>query len=71
MILRIMVTVPLMLLLAGCAGTDEQGEFSYTNKPRKCKFDETFSCVERMGEPVRCFCADKDTLRELLEPTIE
>ena len=56
--------------IAGCAGTAEPDPAAEVDVP-KCRSGETWSCVERMGRPVRCFCADKDTLRELLEPTTQ
>ena len=60
----------LCLPIAGCTNTDAVSPASSGATPR-CGVNETYSCVERIGHPVRCFCADKDTLRELLEPTIE
>lgn len=58
------------LCLAACAASDEMPDAGMAEQTERCHFDETWSCVERMGHPERCFCADKDTLRELLEPTI-
>ncbi len=57
-----------VVLLGGCAGTPDTIESALANRPQLCRSGETFSCVERMREPVRCFCADRDTLRDLLEP---
>ncbi|HNP36269.1 MAG TPA: hypothetical protein PKK10_10480 [Woeseiaceae bacterium] len=64
--------VVLMFLLSACA-IDRQPAApasSYANetKPRLCRSGDTHSCVERMGVPTHCFCADKDSLRELLDP---
>lgn len=56
--------------MSGCANSNETALADERDIP-KCSFDETYSCVERMGRPTRCFCADKDTLRELLEPTFK
>lgn len=58
------------LALAGCAGQPETGDSAAADAPQRCDFDETWSCVKRLGHAERCFCADKDTLRELLEPTV-
>jgi hypothetical protein len=60
-----------MIVFTGCAGPEAIDEADRPDAPRRCGFGETYSCVERIGRPVRCFCADKDTLRELLEPTME
>lgn len=57
-------------VMAGCAGAAEPDTAADVDVP-KCRSGETYSCVERMGRRVRCFCADKDTLRELLEPTTQ
>lgn len=57
--------------VAGCAGTGYADRATAADEPRLCRSGETYSCIERMGRPERCFCADKDTLRELLEPTVE
>ena len=57
--------------VTGCAGTGHDDRPTAADEPRKCRSGETYSCIERMGRPERCFCADKDTLRELLEPTVE
>ena len=68
MMLRpVRITIALgTLLLAGCASKDEIPIVA--EEPDMCRSGETYSCIERMGKPKRCFCADKDTLRELLEP---
>lgn len=55
---------------SACAGPGETADPELAQQAERCHFDETWSCVERMGQAERCFCADKDTLRELLEPTI-
>lgn len=58
-------------VLAACASPGRPDDPAYAKQRARCNVNETFSCIERMGEPVRCFCADKDTLRELLYPTME
>ena len=67
MLQRVPITIALgSLLLASCASKDELPIVAET--PDMCRSGETYSCIERMGKPKRCFCADKETLRELLEP---
>lgn len=56
--------------LAACATRDQAPDPGMAQHAERCHFDETWSCVKRMGHTERCFCADKDTLRELLEPTV-
>ena len=63
-------TATLALLLSACASPGDVSDAEMAEQAKRCHFDETWSCVERMGHAERCFCADKDTLRELLEPTI-
>ena len=62
--------VAIIALLVGCATPGNTPDSEMAGQIERCHFDETWSCVERMGHAERCFCADKDTLRELLEPTI-
>lgn len=64
------LVVGLTGLLCGCATPDNAPDSEVAQHVQRCDFDETWSCVERMGHRARCFCADKDTLRELLEPTM-
>lgn len=64
------LAVALVTLLAACATPGDAADPEMARQAERCHFDETWSCVERMGHAERCFCADKDTLRELLEPTI-
>ncbi|NNC77732.1 MAG: hypothetical protein HKN77_07195 [Woeseiaceae bacterium] len=68
---RIAMVYALVLIIAACASNDETALADHADEIPKCSFDETYSCVERMGKAERCFCADKDTLRELLEPTFK
>ena len=55
------------LTLNACAGNPSD-EIEYTDRPHYCRAGETPSCIERVGKPVRCFCADIDELRKLLDP---
>ena len=69
-----------MLLLSACAAHDPNefdpevprggGEISpeTIEEMLDCPADRTPTCVERMGQPARCFCADRDALRRALEP---
>lgn len=59
------------MLVSACATLDDGMNSADLLEARKCRSGETYSCIERLGRPVRCFCADKDALRELLEPTVE
>lgn len=70
-IVRILIAALAAISLTACAAPARPGDPSYAKERARCNVNETFSCIERMGEPVRCFCADKDTLRELLNPTME
>lgn len=62
-----MSAVIVCALLGSCANTPGD-EINYTDRPHYCRSGETPSCIEKVGKPVRCFCADKDALRELLDP---
>lgn len=55
------------LTLTSCAGNPSD-ELEYADRPTYCRAGETPSCIEKVGKPVRCFCADTDELRELLDP---
>lgn len=54
-------------LLAACA-TSPGDELQSANQPQLCADGSTPSCIEKIGKPTRCFCADRDELRELLDP---
>jgi|GEM_PF-2406203 len=61
------------LFLSGCAAQPSPGQPLAADDParnpsRLCEPGRTFSCVERVGKPVRCVCADKDALREVFDP---
>ena len=63
----------LIALLAGCALSSEYGEAEYQVDARKealnldCASNETPSCIERLGQPARCFCSSRDSLERILE----
>lgn len=64
----------LMVLLGGCALTpSEDGDAKYHVASREeaidmnCASDETPSCMERMGQPTKCFCSSRDDLERILE----
>ncbi len=65
-----LLAVSMTGLLSACATSGDATDSELAQQVERCHFDETWSCVERMGHAERCFCADKDTLRELLEPTV-
>ncbi len=65
-----LLAVSMTGLLSACATPGDAADSEMAQQVERCHFDETWSCVERMGHAERCFCADKDTLRELLEPTV-
>ncbi len=64
------IAVAASSVLLACASSPDAHDSAIAEEAERCHFDETWSCVERMGHAERCFCADKDTLRELLEPTV-
>jgi len=68
------LAVVLMALLGGCALTpSEDGEAKYHVASREeaidlnCASNETPSCMERMGQPTKCFCSSRDDLERILE----
>lgn len=64
---RIICIVIFAATLVACAGAPPD-ELEYTDRPHYCRSGETPSCIEKIGKPIRCFCADKEALRELLDP---
>ena len=66
--LRLMMSAAIACVsLVACASTPDD-ELDYTDRPHYCRAGETPSCIEKVGKPVRCFCADTEALRELLDP---
>jgi len=67
------LAVVCLAFLAGCAGANH-GNAEYRVDSRKelqklsCPADKTAACVERIGQPTRCFCSSRDDLERLLEP---
>jgi len=62
------------VLLGGCALTpSEDGDAEYHVASREqaielnCASNETPSCMERMGQPTKCFCSSRDDLERILE----
>ncbi len=67
------LAVILVVLLSGCASSNEYSEAEYRVDAREeardlnCATGETPSCIERMGQPTKCFCSSKDDLERILE----
>jgi hypothetical protein len=66
-IARLAVTLSALLLAAGCASKDPY-LVSDNARSSPCPPDLTYSCVEYLGKKLRCYCANRDELREVLEP---
>ncbi len=74
------VLVAVLISSVGCAGPRPDTEdpdlvaFEVEVTPEMikelldCPVGSAPLCLERMGEPVRCFCADRDAMRQVLEP---
>ena len=61
-----------LALIAGCASSqysDAEYRVESREERRKlsCATDETPACIERIGQPARCFCSSRDSLERLLE----
>jgi hypothetical protein len=75
-----LLLIAVFMMLAACAAQPpiEEGPELITNereitlemikKMLSCAVDRTPVCLERMGKPYRCFCADTDSMRQVLEP---
>ena len=62
-----------LAFLAGCAGANhDNAEYRVDSREElhklSCPADRTPVCVERIGQPTRCFCSSRDDLERLLEP---
>jgi hypothetical protein len=61
------------IMTGGCAHSD-LGDAEYQVDSRQelqklsCPTDKTAVCIERIGQPTRCFCSHRDDLEALLEP---
>lgn len=69
--MRFLVVI-MYALITGCAssgGGDAQYELEAREELRKlsCASDETPACIERIGQPTKCFCSSRDSLERLLE----
>jgi len=69
-----LLAVFLLTLFGGCALTpSEDGDAQYHVASREeaidlnCASHETPSCMERMGQPTKCFCSSRDDLERILE----
>ena len=60
-------------LVAGCAGSAyDDAEYNMDAREElhqlSCPNDKTAACIQRIGQPTRCFCSSKYDLERLLEP---
>ena len=62
-----------VVMTGGCAHSDS-GNAEYHVDSREelqkvsCPTDKTAVCIERIGQPIKCFCSHRDDLEALLEP---
>jgi hypothetical protein len=61
-----LLIVSALLLLSACA-TDAPPLLRDARYASLCPGDQTPSCVEYLGKPMRCQCSSRDGLREILE----
>jgi hypothetical protein len=54
-------------MLVACASAPDD-EIHSAKKTYYCVGGDIPSCIEKVGKPIRCFCANEDDLRELLDP---
>ena len=57
----------IVVLLPACASTRDD-TLQNASQSQLCDDGNTPSCIEKLGKPMRCFCADTEALRELLDP---
>lgn len=62
-----------MLLLSACAPTEPlefqpRLDMEEVAKQLNCAWDRTPTCIERINKPYTCYCADRELLREIMEP---
>ncbi len=68
-----LLAVVCLAFLAGCASANH-GDAEYRVDSREelhelsCPTDKTAVCIERIGQPTKCFCSHRDDLEALLEP---
>lgn len=60
-------------LLTACALTEPleyepRPDIEEIAKQLDCPVGRTPTCVERLNQPYRCFCMDKEAMRDMLEP---
>jgi hypothetical protein len=59
----------LCVFVTGCADQREPMDSpSPADLQRLCPAGTTLVCFERLHKPVRCFCSDRSTVEEMLEP---
>ncbi|MCH7822250.1 MAG: hypothetical protein IIA07_09540 [Proteobacteria bacterium] len=59
--------------LSACAPTHPierrpEIDMSVIREMLDCPINRTPVCTEYMGKPAQCFCADRDALKEILDP---
>ena len=64
---RIFAATMIAATLSGCA-SDPAEKLYYASQPQLCRSGDAPSCITKQGKAMRCFCADKEALRELLDP---
>jgi hypothetical protein len=70
---RILKTLFVAAALSACASQDPYADLppldlDAVKQSMNCPNGTTPACEERMGQPVHCFCADRDALQRILEP---
>ena len=71
------ILAALIFVLAGGCASSEYGDAEYNVEAREemqnmtCPKHTTAACIQRIGEPTRCFCSSRDDLERLLEPPID
>jgi len=65
--------IPAILTLTGCvtagAGADPDRGDQLAEPPELvCRDDDVWTCLETLGRKTQCFCADRKSMRDLLEP---
>ena len=67
------VAASCILLLCACAPTETlefqpRPDMVEVAKQLDCALGRTPTCIERINKPYTCYCADKELLREIMDP---